>query len=79
MRQEALILLRGLIAKTEKNPGAWGRLSPAAQARVKTELLAVLESEREDRCRSNVCDIISELGSMILQQGTPRPATHCSE
>lgn len=68
LRQEALILLRGLIVKSEKNPGCWEHLTPAGQARVKTELLASLEGERNEQCRNYLCDIISELGSMVLGQ-----------
>jgi hypothetical protein len=69
VREEALVLLRGLIIKTDKNPGAWPHLSVEAQATVKTALLTALENEASDKCRGYLCDLVGELGSLVLAAG----------
>lgn len=62
-------MLRGLIIKTEKNPGAYDIISDVSKARVRLELIAGLEVEQNDLCRSFICDLISELGANILADG----------
>lgn len=72
LRNEALILLRGFIINTEKHPGAWPSLTPGVQAHLRQELLLALEAEQNDVSRNYLCDLIAELGAMVLKGGANR-------
>lgn len=65
VRTLAAVLLRRVIVKDEES--LWPQLNPSAQAKLKTDLLSILQAEPAKPIWKKVCDTISELAVGIVE------------
>ena len=65
IRTLAAVLLRRVTVKEQES--LWPQLNPAAQAKLKTDLLSILQSEPSKPIWKKVCDTISDLAVGIVE------------
>lgn len=80
VREQAAVLLRQCLSKTKEPESVWSRLGgEPAQAKVRAQLLQVLEFEPHDKVRRKAADCIQSLANQLIDIDEVKRPQNCQE